>query len=320
MEIHSKHVNFQFDRYTDLRHPKQSYVSVCINMGCYLDPNRPIPSTCLDIDLVPCTSHPALPSSFQLLEVIGSGQFSEVRKAQNELGGLVAVKCIPKDQLSRTPRIISRETSILRQVTHPHIVQHYGCFKDDEYFYMTMELCEGGNLKQQIESKGWLGEERVKEIAKEALEALCYLHEKGIAHRDIKPENILFTRDGRVKLTDFGLSRKLVKKSNLTVVGTPYYISPEMIQGKYSSQCDVWSLGVALYFARTGLLPFDGEDLDGLFNNIRYSEITEWGECPPETVAFLKEMMLKSPVHRITPKQALQHPWLSGATRESEAQ
>jgi len=283
-----------------------------ISMGCYIDANRPTPSTCLDIDLIPGTLYLDLPSSFQLLDVIGAGQFSEVRQAQNELGRLVAVKCIAKEQLTRTPRLVSREMCILRQVTHPHIIQHYGCFKDEDNFYMTMELCEGGNLRQMLDQEGCLSEQKTQRLAREALEALCYLHAKGIAHRDIKPENILFTKEGSVKLADFGLSRKLIQKSSLTVVGTPYYISPEMIQGRYSSQCDIWSLGIVLYFALTGLLPFDGEDLNGLFNNIRCTEVKEWGNCSIDAVNFLKQMIVKTPKLRISPQAALAHPWLSG--------
>lgn len=254
---------------------------------------------------------PLLKGQLAFIDIIGSGHYSEVKKARDNKQELVAVKCIPLDQMTKEMRLISREVSILTAARHPHIVRYIGCFRDNEFFYLTMELCTGGNLRESIDASGPLPEARVREIARETVSALAYLHSLDIAHRDIKPENILFDSEMHVKLADFGLSRHLTQPDRLTVVGTPYYLAPEMIQGKYSIQCDMWSLGVVLYFAMVGKLPFTGEDFGGLFNQIRTATITNWGVCSEAAVDFIRALLVRSPSRRMTAESAKSHVWLS---------
>ena len=254
---------------------------------------------------------PLLTSQLQLQEAIGSGHYSEVRKALNAQGELVAVKCIPLDQMGKDIRLISREVSILNTAQHPNIVRYFGCYRDEEMFYMSMELCTGGSLREKIDNEKILEESWVQSKTREIVLALAYLHNLQIAHRDLKPENILFDANQHVKLADFGLSRALRAPDHLTVVGTPYYLAPEMIAGKYTSICDMWSLGVVIYFALVGKLPFQGEDFGGLFSQIRCMNITYWGNCSENAVSFIKGLFMRSPRERLTAEQALQHVWLA---------
>jgi calcium-dependent protein kinase len=245
------------------------------------------------------------------LDVIGSGHYSEVKIATNENNQQIAVKCIPLEQMTKELRLISREVHILTKVKHPNIVQYFGCYRDKNYFYMTMELCTGGSLRDMIDTMGILPEEKAKGIMREVLEALAYLHSMNIAHRDIKPENILFDGERHVKLVDFGLSRHLSHPDKLTVVGTPYYLAPEMIQGRYTLQCDMWSLGVVVYFSLVGMLPFQGEDFPGLFNEIRTGLISHWGTCSELAVDFILKLLSRNIPKRLSAQDALRHPWLA---------
>lgn len=252
---------------------------------------------------------PNLPSSIQVLDVIGSGEFSEVRKCLDASNRLFALKCVPWVKIKKEVRVVCREVEILRKITHSNIVQWIGCFKDIENFYIAMELCEGGNLRDLMEITGKISENRLKPIIKEVLEALKYLHSVGIAHRDIKPENILLTDSGTAKIADFGLSRCL-KKRDMTVVGTPYYIAPEVLKGKYTCQCDMWSLGVVVYVALTGRRPFEGSCMEELFSVIRTAVIRDWSGLSPEANDFLRHVLVKAVGERWTAAQALQHTWV----------
>jgi len=256
-------------------------------------------------------SIPFLTSQLRLQACIGSGQYSEVKKALTDSGDLVAVKCIPLDQMGKDLRRVSREVSILMTTEHMHIVRYLGCYRDLEQFYMVMELCSGGNLRERIDEEGVLEEAWIRAKAREIVQALAYLHARQIAHRDIKPENILFTASHQVKLADFGLSRALTAPDHLTVVGTPYYLAPEMVSGVYTPLCDMWSLGVVLYYALVGKLPFQGSDFSDLYNQIRCFHIVNWGKCSEPAISFLKGLLVRTPRDRMSAKQALEHHWLS---------
>jgi len=160
------------------------------------------------------------------------------------------------------------------EVDHPNIVKFYETYKDQKHYHIVMEYCDGGELFQQVISNGKYNETQAISIVKQILSALRHLHDKNIAHRDLKPENIIFeSRDPdnlSIKMIDFGLS-KLVRgqKEMITKLGTPYYVSPEVLEGKYDKQCDMWAVGVITYILLSGIPPFNGKNEIEVFNKIR---------------------------------------------------
>jgi serine/threonine protein kinase len=254
-------------------------------------------------------------SLYQLGSILGVGQFSEVKEARlkddskNELK--FAVKCINLSRMKSDEKLLKRELSIIKKIRHDHIVDLYEIYKSQEFIYITMELCSGGSLKERVNNDGPLSSEKVKTLACDLLKTLDYLHSMNICHRDLKPENILFTENGKVKLADFGFARLMEGTNKFTLVGTPYYLSPEVISGDYNTKCDVWSLGVALYFALTRRLPFYGEGFEDLFERITLCDI-DWFGVEEEEVSFLSYLLVKDYKLRPSAKQALQHVWLQG--------
>ncbi|OMJ91964.1 hypothetical protein SteCoe_5399 [Stentor coeruleus] len=248
-------------------------------------------------------------NTFTLGSLLGIGQFSEVRVATGSDGSKVAVKCVNFSYIKNEPKMIKREISIVKSIKHSNIVQVYEIYEGEFNLYLTMELCSKGSLKERVKLDGPVSIQEVKIIAKKLLEALDYLHSKKICHRDVKPENILFTEDN-VKIADFGLARLMNGTNKFTMVGTPYYISPEIIAGVYNTKCDIWSLGVVLFFALTSRLPFHGESFEDLFERISDQEIDWHGVEEPEE-NFLRYLMNKNQKLRPSATEALTHPWLN---------
>ena len=248
-----------------------------------------------------------------LHETIGKGQFSTVKRGTDDHKRTVAVKCIAKEQVRSEMKLLAREIDILQRVKHEHVVQYYGCFKDEQDIYIVLEYCGGGNLKERVTRHGLLEETALKTLAKQLLQALVALHSLSIVHRDLKPENILFSSEGVAKLADFGLSRSLNNGDKLTIVGTPYYLAPEVIRGCYTAKCDIWSLGIVLYYAALGSLPFSGQNYGDLFSRILSAKITKWGQLSEPTVAFLASMLDRQASRRPSAVDLLSHPWLQSS-------
>lgn len=142
--------------------------------------------------------------------------------------------------------------------------------------------------------------------------ALVHCHAEGVTHRDIKPENIMIGLDGEIKLIDFGLSAQ-TKKNMKETVGTPYYVAPEVLEGKYDQKCDVWSLGVIMYVLLCGYLPFQGDTQDKVFKKIINSEWDfhhkEWKQVSLEAKDLVKQLLEKDISKRLSSADALKHEW-----------
>jgi calcium-dependent protein kinase len=159
----------------------------------------------------------------------------------------------------------------LSTLDHPNIVKYYETYEDVKYIYLVMELCLGGELMEKLsERQSPFSESEAANIIEKLIRAIIHCNSANITHRDIKPENIMFDNDGEVKLIDFGLAKQTNKKNQKmhTVAGTPYFIAPEVLNGEYGKECDVWSYGVVLYLMLSAAYPFDGNNRAEVFGKI----------------------------------------------------
>ncbi len=203
---------------------------------------------------------------YQITERIGVGGMAEVYSAQdNVLGRLVAVK-VMLPQYAADPSFTQRfkqEAAAAANLQSPYIVNVYDWGQDEGTYYIVMEFVRGSDLKTAINERGAINQRKVAEIGSQVCQALSVAHGLDIIHRDIKPQNIMVQPDGNVKVMDFGIARakNSVKTQTSSVLGTAHYISPEQAQGKdLTAASDIYSLGVVMYEACTGHLPFDGPD------------------------------------------------------------
>lgn len=260
-------------------------------------------------------------------EVVGQGAFAIVKKAiERSTGKTFAVKIISKRKIMGNTDGVSRELEILRRLNHPGIVSLKGFYEDDDSYYLVMEFVPGGDLMDFVAAHGSVGEEAGREITKQILQAIKYVHSLGISHRDLKPDNILIAQDDPVlvKITDFGLGKISDKGTFMkTFCGTLAYVAPEVIDGrlskvvdsnKYSSLVDMWSLGCLVYVILTAHLPFSGSTQEQLYKQIKngsYHErpLREAG-VSKEARDFLDTVLQVDPRLRSTAEAALKHPWI----------
>ncbi|MBQ3106778.1 MAG: Stk1 family PASTA domain-containing Ser/Thr kinase [Eggerthellaceae bacterium] len=203
---------------------------------------------------------------YRITERIGVGGMAEVYKAQdNVLGRIVAVK-VMLPQYAADPNFTQRfrqEAASAANLQSPYIVNVYDWGQDDGVYFIVMEFVRGSDLKTAINQRGAINQRKAAEIGSQVCQALNVAHHQDIIHRDIKPQNIMVQPDGNVKVMDFGIAhaKNSMKTRTASVLGTAHYISPEQAQGKeLTAARDIYSLGVVLYEAATGKLPFDGPD------------------------------------------------------------
>lgn len=205
-----------------------------------------------------------LADRYEMLEKIGSGGMADVYKSKDhKLNRLVAVKVL-KHEFSVDATFVKKfrvEAQSAAGLSHPNVVNVYDVGEENGIHYIVMELVQGITLKKYIEMKGKLDIKEALNISVQIASGLQAAHDNRIIHRDIKPQNIIMSRDGKVKVTDFGIA-KVADSTTVTTnaAGSVHYISPEQARGGYSdAKSDIYSLGITMYEMLTGKVPFEGE-------------------------------------------------------------
>ena len=261
--------------------------------------------------------------NYEFISMLGNGTFGKVRlyRDKNYKELLFAIKTLKKEGISSYQfNLLKREVDILSNMDHPYIVKYFGIFEDEHFIHIVMEYLKGHDLSKIISLKDYndFNENQMGQIIHQLLKALSFIHSKNIIHRDIKPENILFSDKRNIfslKLIDFGLAT--FSEQEKKIVGTPMYMSPEMIDGNGTYVSDIWSVGVVVYQMITGKLPFDeGEEEDNqiLYEHIKNKEYNKERlnnvKCSEEVKDFIDKALQKDIKKRITVEEALNHPWI----------
>ncbi|KAF7840865.1 CDPK-related kinase 5-like [Senna tora] len=265
-------------------------------------------------------------SRLEVGEEVGRGHFGYTCSARFKKGELkgqqVAVKVIPKAKMTTAIAIedVRREVKILRALTgHNNLIQFYDAFEDQDNVYIVMELCEGGELLDRILSRGGkYSEEDAKAVMVQILNVVAFCHLQGVVHRDLKPENFLYAskdENSELKAIDFGLSDFVKPDERLNdIVGSAYYVAPEVLHRSYSTEADVWSIGVIAYILLCGSRPFWARTESGIFRAVLKADPSfdeaPWPSLSPEAKDFVKRLLNKDPRKRISAAQALSHPWI----------
>jgi len=287
---------------------------------------------------------PSIKEYYKINSMLGHpGQYGVVREAIRKSDGeQLACKILSKHRF-RDKKIkksffedIRVEVYLLSASSdHPNIVQLYQVFEDIQNVYMIMSCCDGGELFDRIQSDEGFNEIQASNLFRQMVSATYYVHSRGIAHCDLKPENFLFhdkKKDSKLMLIDFGMAkivewRKYYKRMN----GTPYYIAPEVLDGRYNESCDMWSLGVILFIMIFGFPPFfdqnenknKRDDSDKvIYTKIRKGFIPKvlgnYGNWFPSDHPIsgscrdlISRLLRTNVADRMTAEEALEHPWIN---------
>ncbi|RYR36578.1 hypothetical protein Ahy_A09g041546 isoform B [Arachis hypogaea] len=266
---------------------------------------------------------PRLRDHYLLGKKLGQGQFGTTYLCtQKSTGKLYACKSIPKRKLlcQEDYEDVWREIQIMHHLSeHPNVVQIQGTYEDSVFVHIVMELCAGGELFDRIIQKGHYSEREAVKLIKTIVGVVEACHSLGVMHRDLKPENFLFdtpNEDAKMKATDFGLSVFYKPGQSFhDVVGSPYYVAPEVLCKQYGPEVDVWSAGVILYILLSGVPPFWAETESGIFKQILHGELDfvsePWPSISEGAQDLVKRMLDRDAKKRITAHEVLCHPWIA---------
>ena len=235
---------------------------------------------------------------YEVLEKIGTGGMSDVYKAKDhKLNRLVAVKVL-KQEFSENENFVSKfrvEAQSTAGLLHPNTVNVYDVGDEDGINYIVMELVDGITLKKYIEKKSRLSVKEAVSIAIQVAMGLEAAHNNGIIHRDIKPQNIMISRDGKVKVTDFGIAKAATSNTiTSNVMGSVHYTSPEQARGGYSdAKSDIYSLGITLFEMLTGRVPFNGDTTVAIAIKHIQEELPSPAEFNDEIPISVEKIVLK---------------------------
>ena len=260
---------------------------------------------------------------YEVKQKIGKGKFGLVKCGINkETNKQVAIKIMAKKNMDKSDLELAKvEIDILKISQHPNIIKLYDIYENENYIYIIMEYCSGGDLLSYFEYYEYqLKETKVCEIIHKLSMAIYFLHSYGIVHRDLKPENILMTDltpEADIRLLDFGLSKIIGNEEKCTEpYGTLSFVAPEVLQGKpYDKSVDLWSIGIITFLLLCGYLPFDYKHSE---REIARQTIQDpvpfeskiWNKYSPEARTFVEGLLHKRPEKRYSIKEVLEHPWI----------
>ncbi|PIA42292.1 hypothetical protein AQUCO_02000029v1 [Aquilegia coerulea] len=264
-----------------------------------------------------------LDNKYMLGDEIGKGAYGRVYKGLDlENGDFVAIKQVSLENIAQEDlNIIMQEIDLLKNLNHKNIVKYLGSLKTKTHLHIILEYVENGSLANIIKPTkfGPFPESLVAFYIAQVLEGLVYLHEQGVIHRDIKGANILITKEGLVKLADFGVATKLTEADVNThsVVGTPYWMAPEVIE--MSGVCaasDVWSVGCTVIELLTCVPPYyDLQPMPALFRIVQDEHPPISDNLSPDITDFLRQCFKKDARQRPDAKTLLSHPWIQNSRR-----
>lgn len=240
-----------------------------------------------------------LQGRYEILEKIGSGGMSVVYKAKcHTLNRLVAIKVL-KEEFASDENFVSKfkmEAQAAARLSHPNIVNVYDVVDEENLHYIVMELIEGITLKSYIEKKELLDSKEAIGIAIQVAQGIAAAHEQHIIHRDIKPQNMIISKDGKVKVADFGIARAVSSQTvnSSAAVGSVHYISPEQARGGYCDErSDIYSFGITLYEMVTGRVPFEGDNTVAVALAHLEDPVVPPGDYNPQVYSGLEDIILK---------------------------
>ncbi|KAL7128116.1 hypothetical protein ABFS83_14G294400 [Erythranthe nasuta] len=266
-------------------------------------------------------------SKYRFGKELGRGEFGVTYQCFDDANGdCLACKKISKSKLRTDIDIedVRREVEIMRHLpTNPNIVKYKEVYEDKEAIYLVMELCEGGELFDRIVARGHYTERAAALVTKTILEVVKVCHEHGVIHRDLKPENFLFANEcenAPLKAIDFGLSIFFEPGQRFSeIVGSPYYMAPEVLRRNYGPEIDIWSAGVILYILLCGVPPFWAETEEGIAQAIVYGEIDfqrdPWPRISEDAKNLVIGMLEPNPHARLTVEQVLGSQWIQNADK-----
>ncbi|CAM8983164.1 unnamed protein product [Rhodiola kirilowii] len=265
---------------------------------------------------------PRLRDDYLIGKKLGQGQFGTTYLVTHKpTSKPFACKSIPKRKLlcAEDYEDVWREIQIMHHLSeHSNVVRIKDTYEDAVFVHLVMELCAGGELFDRIVKKGHYSEKEAAKLIKIIVGVVEACHSLGVMHRDLKPENFLFDtteEDAILKATDFGLS-VFYKPGEIfcDVVGSPYYVAPEVLRKQYGHEIDVWSAGVILYILLSGLPPFWAETEKGIFRQILNGKLDfesdPWPSISDSAKELVSKMLERDPKKRITAHEVLCHPWI----------
>jgi CHASE2 domain-containing sensor protein/tRNA A-37 threonylcarbamoyl transferase component Bud32 len=249
---------------------------------------------------------------YEILMELGQGAMGTVYKGRDpKINRLLAIKTIrfsdefEPDKVQDIKDRFFTEAELAGKLSHPGIVSIYDVGEDYDLTYMAMEFLEGDSLDKYCHTGSLLSLRRVLDVIAETADALEYAHKNGVIHRDIKPGNIMLLRNGKIKVTDFGIAKSISASKTRTgiILGTPNYMSPEQIIGRQvDARSDIFSLGVVFFQLVTGELPFKGENLNNLFYQITQQRHPSPSKINPRVIKpceqIIDKSLAKNPDHR----------------------